>query len=128
MNGNKALLDSNVIIYLSKGLIEIDKILTTYNWLYISIITYMEVLGFQFETREEKELIEELLNQFEIIHLDLEIAKKVITIRQKKRIKLPDVIIYATAEVNKLDLITYNDADFVNINRNVKIIKPEETS
>lgn len=67
MNGNNLLLDSNIIIYLSKGLIEPDKILKDYNNFYISIITYIEVLGYDFKDKKERNLIDVLLKIFNII-------------------------------------------------------------
>lgn len=54
MNGSKGLLDSNVIIDASKGVISIEDILIRYDFLYASIITYVEVLGFKFENENEK--------------------------------------------------------------------------
>jgi rRNA-processing protein FCF1 len=42
MSGNKAILDTNVIILLSKKGIEIDDLLARYDDFYVSIITYME--------------------------------------------------------------------------------------
>ncbi len=128
MNGNKALFDSNIIIYLSKDLIDIDKILRNYDEFYISIITYIEVLGFKFNNDIEKKIIEKLLNQFKIIHLDLNIAEITISIRQKKKIKLPDAIIFATAKKNNCDLITFNIDDFKNIDKETKVIKPENNT
>jgi predicted nucleic acid-binding protein len=44
MSGSKVLIDSNIIIYLSKGVLEIEEIANHYDELCISIITYMEVL------------------------------------------------------------------------------------
>ena len=104
---------------------DIDEILIDYDEFFISIITYMEVLGFQFDNQEEKELIEQLLEQFVIIHLDMEIAQEVISIKQKKKIKLPDAIIFATAKKNDCDLMTHNIDDFKNIDETVIIVKPE---
>jgi predicted nucleic acid-binding protein len=43
MNGRKVVLDSNIIIYLSKGQLNIEEIVERYDELCISIITYMEV-------------------------------------------------------------------------------------
>ena len=43
MNGNSALLDSNIIIYLSKREVPLS-FLDQFDEHYISIITYMEVL------------------------------------------------------------------------------------
>lgn len=116
MSGNKkALLDSNIIIYLSKNMVDVADLLEKYEYLYISIITYMEVLGYKFEKSEEKAIITEIVNTFDIINLDHEIANKVIEIREKNKIKLPDAIILATAQSLKADLITNNIQDFPNI-------------
>lgn len=75
----------------------------------------MEVLGYKFEKSEEKAIITEIVNTFDIINLDHEIANKVIEIREKNKIKLPDAIILATAQSLKADLITNNIQDFPNI-------------
>ena len=86
MNGHKVVLDSNIIIYLSKGVLNINDILENYDELYISIITYLEVLGYQFTDEEEKEIIKNLLDRFEMINIDPGIAGNVLSIRQKKRL------------------------------------------
>lgn len=101
------------------------KFLPTMMNFFISIITYMEVLGYKFEDQDEEKLIIQLLGQFEIIHLNMEIAKEVISIKQRKKIKLPDAIIFATAKMHKCELMTHNIDDFKNIDETVKIIKPE---
>lgn len=124
MNGKKVLLDSNIIIYLSKDLLDIDEILADYDEFFISIITYMEVLGYQFEDQDEEELIAQLLEQFEIIHLNMEIATEVISIKKRKKIKLPDAIIFATAKMNECELMTHNVDDFKSIDETVTIVKP----
>jgi predicted nucleic acid-binding protein len=43
MNGNKAILDTNVIIFASKKQIDIEKLLNSYDEFYTSIITLMKV-------------------------------------------------------------------------------------
>lgn len=122
MSGNKkALLDSNIIIYLSKNMLDINKTLGEYEHLYISIITYMEVLGYKFDSHEEKALITEIINTFDIINTDQKIADRVIEIRAKSKIKLPDAIILATAQLLEADLITNNVSDFEN-QGNINII------
>ena len=50
MSGNKVILDTNVIIFASKNQIDIEQTLNRYDEFYVSIITYMEVYGFNFET------------------------------------------------------------------------------
>jgi len=49
--------------------------------------------------------------------LDENIVNYVIETRNKKKIKLPDAIVYATASINDLDLITSNVDDFKNMEK-----------
>jgi len=121
MNGKKALIDSNIIIYLSKQDLPLD-FFDALDDLYISIITYMEILGYAFESLNEEKYIRELLGIFGVIYIDQEIADTTINIRKKSKIKLPDAIIAATAISEGLDLVTRNVEDFKNID--VKLINP----
>lgn len=122
MNGK--LVDTNILIYLSKRKLEFEQVATSQAKLFISVITYMEVLGYRFENDLEKQTITRLCEYFPVIHLNSEIIEKVVSIRQKHKIKLPDAIILATALTGDLDLITANVADFVHIDSNLKIINP----
>jgi len=111
MNGNSALLDSNIIIYLSKREVPLS-FLDQFDSHYISVITYMEVLGYQFRDSKEEKFIREMLEIFSVLFIDQEIADMAIEIRKKQRIKLPDAIIAATAKVLDLCLVTRNIDDF----------------
>lgn len=111
MNGNSALLDSNIIIYLSKREVPLS-FLDQFDSHYISVITYMEVLGYQFRDSKEEEFIREMLEVFSVLFIDQKIADMAIEIRKKQRIKLPDAIIAATAKVLDLCLVTRNIDDF----------------
>ena len=75
----------------------------------------MEILGHRFGDKGEEKFIQELLELFNMLYIDREIADKVIEIRKKERIKLPDAIIAATAISRELSLITRNIDDFKNI-------------
>jgi hypothetical protein len=110
--------------YCSNGFLDVDVAFEKYDSFCISIITYIEVLGYHFENSEEKEYIEELLDSFQIVDVDYSIAELVIPIRERKKIKLPDAIIYATAKLTQSDLITRNTQDFQNIDEEVKIVNP----
>lgn len=122
MNGK--LIDTNILIYLSKKKLDFDKIASPKTKLSISVITYMEVLGYQFESMREKQTIELLCKYFPVINLDSVIIDKVISIRQNHKIKLPDAIILATSLVNDLELITANVSDFIHIDSKLKIQNP----
>lgn len=120
----KVLLDSNIIIYLSKGELDIDNILDSKKKYFISVITYMETLGFNFTQANEKELVKEIISLFKVFYVDKAISEKVVAIRQNKKIKLPDAIIAATALVKKCDLMTRNINDFKNIDDTLNVINP----
>ncbi len=121
MNGNSVLLDSNIIIYLSKREIPLS-FLDQFDEHCISIITYMEVLGYQFREPKEEAFIREMLEVFGILYIDQTIADMTIKIRKEFRIKLPDAIIAATAKVSNLHLATKNIDDFKNID--IQIANP----
>jgi len=121
MSGNSALLDSNIIIYLSKRELPFT-IFDSFDELFISVISYMEVLGFKFQNDEEEIFVKELTDLFGVKFVDQEVADKVVEIRKQNRIKLPDAIIAATAELDNLCLITRNVDDFKNID--IKILNP----
>jgi predicted nucleic acid-binding protein len=124
MNGNKAILDTNIIIFISKKQIDIDKLMSLYDEFYVSIITYMEVYGFEFEDDTEKKLIDELFDLLEIVNVNMPIAEKVIDYKKSKRkkIKLPDAIILATAHFIKADLLSDDWDDFINIDDSVRVL------
>ena len=122
MNGK--LVDTNILIYLSKRRLELEKITAPGVILSISVITYMEVLGFKFENISEKYIIEQLCKYFPVIGLNQEVVDKVIAIRQEHKIKLPDAIILATAIISDMELVTANVADFIHIEPMVKLFNP----
>lgn len=121
------LLDSNTLIYLSKGLLDIDSLNDDEHY-GVSVITYMEVLGYTFTSKEEEEIITKLFLLFEIIYIDEEIVKKVIDIRKQYPIKLPDAIICATAIQQNAVLYT-NDIRLKSINGlNLQLLPALNTS
>ncbi|MEM8527419.1 MAG: type II toxin-antitoxin system VapC family toxin [Bacteroidota bacterium] len=128
MNGNKALLDSNVIIFASKQQIDIQGLLDRYDHFYTSIITYVETYGYNFKSEIEKELIDELFSNLTIIEVSKDIAEQAILYRKngKKKIKIPDALILATAKYLGADIITDDWDDFEGIDETVSIIKIDD--
>ncbi len=112
------LADSNTIIdYISNKMHDkASLILDGYfnDNLTISIISKIEVLGFNGEDDELKRLAD-FIDLATVIFVDNAIADKTIELRKAYRIKLPDAIIAATALVYELILITRNIHDFKNI-------------
>jgi len=118
------LVDTNILIYLSKKQLNFNRVASPGDKLFISVITYMEVLGYPFKDIQEKQFVEEICNNIPLIGLDKNIVDKVIRIRQYHKIKLPDAIILATAVVNDFTLVTANVSDFSNIDNSLKIFNP----
>ena len=124
MSGNKVLLDSNVLILASKHLINIEKLVDSFDEFFVSIITYMEIYSYNFSNKKEEELLRELLNNITITPINKEIADLTIEIRKSKtkKIKLPDAIILATAKYLNLTLLTDDWADFEKIESSVLVL------
>lgn len=123
MNGTKAVLDSNLIIFFSKGLINLAKLRSKYDGFYVSVITYIEVYAYEFTVQTEKDLINEFFNNIEIIEINKEIADLAIAYRKNKskKIKLPDAVILATAKFANADLLTDDWKDFQTIDASVNV-------
>ena len=124
MNGNKLLLDTNILIYLSRKEMELDSFAGTGDLMGISVITYMESLGYAFKNEQEEKIMDSLCKYLNVIHLDNEIVSQVIALRKEGKIKLPDAIILATAIVNDMQLVTHNISDFSSFADRLMIIDP----
>ena len=103
---NRVILDSNIVIYLSQKKLSIDEVFEEGKEYCISLVTYMEILSYNFPSKEEEQFIRELLSMFKIIEITKTIAKEVISLKKKRKIKLPDAIIVATACVENAILYT----------------------
>ncbi len=112
-------IDTNILIYyLNQQLPEsvkaaVDK--SILSGCTISIITRIEVLGWQGHTEQSLIAARALLSLFEEISLNQAIADCCIEIRKTYKIKLPDAIIAATALVQKQALMSRNEDDFIKI-------------
>ena len=121
MSGNnKVIIDSNILIYLSQKKLTINEVFEENTEYFISIISYMEILAYNFSSKEEEAFIDKLLSFFQIIDITKDIADKVIELKRKRKIKLPDAIIVATALYQNIILYT-NDKQLYSIeNLNTK--------
>ena len=112
MNGNKLLLDTNILIYLSKKELSLEDFACESDILYLSVISYMEAKGYPFINKQEETIIERLCENLFKVHLSENIIEKVVGLRKQNKIKLPDAIILASAIEHNLKLITRNVKDF----------------
>ncbi len=88
----------------------------------ISVITRIEILGYNGDENEEIKMIR-FLDYADIIALTEDVVEKTIQIKKVIRIKTPDAIIAATALVSNDTLITNNLSDFKRVDQ-LKILNP----
>ena len=113
MNGNRLLLDTNIILYLLGGDQTLAEILEGKRP-YVSFITELELYCFTKLSNAEKSKIKNVLSQCSIIDINEGIKEKTIEIRQKFNVKLPDSIIAGTSLYLDIPLISA-DKGFANI-------------
>jgi predicted nucleic acid-binding protein len=106
----RALFDTNVLIDYLNGVGAAKKEIGRYEHHAISTITWMEVLV---GTATEDEMpVRTWLCSFDVIALDAAIANRAVEIRKERRIRLPDAIVWASAQVNSMLLVSRNTKDF----------------
>lgn len=115
MSANEYLIDTNILIYHTKGsqhTIAFITDLINRHAFNISILTKIEFLGWDKHTSDGYEKCKRLLDRATIYSLDDTIADKTIELKRKLNIKLADAIMAATAILNNLKLLTRNVDDF----------------
>jgi predicted nucleic acid-binding protein len=116
--------DTNILIYISKNILKITNLIPPNSSAQISVISYVEALGFSFETEMAEQYMQDICSSCQILPLSDSIIQETIIIRKRNRIKLPDAMIYATALVQNLPLLTNNIADFKSLGNKVELIDP----
>jgi predicted nucleic acid-binding protein len=105
-----AVFDTNIVIDALNGLPEADAEYGRYERVLISRITWMEVLvGAQGDDAQLRDFLE---THFEIIPLDLAVAETAVRLRRAHHLRLPDAVIWATAQTNNAVLVSRNTKDF----------------
>jgi predicted nucleic acid-binding protein len=115
----KALFDTNILIDFLNGIDAASKELAHYQDKAISIITWMEV---QVGTRpQDQQAVDRFLTRFSVLPLDASFAGRAVALRREHGIKLPDAIIWATAQAQGRLLVTRNSKDFAPSHPGVRI-------
>jgi predicted nucleic acid-binding protein len=106
----KAIFDTNILIDFLNGYEQARQEVRSHSEKAISVITWIEVMaGATGETEKSCRL---LLGIFERLDLTPSIAERAVVIRRQSRMKLPDAIILATAQMSAGVLVTRNTRDF----------------
>ena len=105
-----ALFDTNILVDYLNGISAAKAEVDLYDDKAISIITWMEM---QIGTDEAGQMsVDRFLSKFTLLTLDAKVSAKAVALRRKRRIKLPDAIIWATALAESRLLVTRNVKDF----------------
>lgn len=105
-----ALFDTNILIDHLNAVPQARDEIQRFENRAVSIITWMEVMvGASADLVEPTRLF---LEGFKVIALDDEIANRAVVLRRTHRIKLPDAVIWASAQTTGRLLVTRNTKDF----------------
>ena len=116
----KAVIDTNILVDYLRGTIEARNELAHYVDPVISMITWMEILVGAATPDEERQL-SGFLKRFEVHPVTFPIAERAVAIRRESRQRLPDAIIWATAQELNAILVTRNSRDFPADNPGIRI-------
>lgn len=106
----RALFDTNILIDYLNGIDAAREEIERYREPLISLVSWMEVMvGAR---PEEEPAIRDFLQQFELVPLDAAVAEAAERIRREHRVRLPDAIVWASAQVRSALLVTRNSRDF----------------
>jgi predicted nucleic acid-binding protein len=105
MNGNSIVLDTNIILYLLNGDEQLSSMLNGME-LFVSVISEIELLGYNGIEENDKLKIKFFLSECSVISLNTDVKELSIKIKQNFKVKTPDAIIASTAIFLNLPLIT----------------------
>ena len=106
----KALFDTNILVDYLNAVPEARTELQRYTEKAVSIITWMEVMVGA--DRDLEAATRSFLSGFEVVAVDAEVAERAVNLRRSRRIKLPDAVIWASAQAHAMLLVTRNTKDF----------------
>jgi len=106
-----ALFDTNILIDHLNAVPQARREIGRFEDRAVSIVTWMEVM-----VGADADLVEptrRFLDGFKVIALDDAVASRAVVLRRTHRIKLPDAVIWATAQTTGRLLVTRNTKDFL---------------
>ena len=106
----KALFDTNILVDYLNAVPEARTELQRYSEKAVSIITWMEVMVGA--SHELEAATRRFLSDFDIVAVNKQIAERAVSLRRNHRVKLPDAVIWATAQTHAMLLVTRNIKDF----------------
>jgi predicted nucleic acid-binding protein len=117
------LLESNIIIYAAQPEHTALRQFIAEHAPAVSVISYIEVLGYHRLSEEERQFLERFFQAAEVLPLSDAVVQWAIRLRQRRRMMLGDAIVAGTAVAHGRLLVTHNTDDFRWINE-IKLLDP----
>jgi predicted nucleic acid-binding protein len=114
-----AVFDSNILIDYLNGIPEAKLELERYSQKSISVMTWIEVMAGTDSSDEQQTRY--ALQAYQLLPMTSAIAERAFILRRDCKLKLPDAIILATAQVAGLSFVTRNTKDFSAADPQVRI-------
>ncbi len=108
----RAVIDSDVLVDYLQGLPEAAGELARYEDRCISLISWMEVMAGAQAHPDEQSACRRFLDSFRVLPITLSVVARAVGLRRLHRLKLPDAIIWASAQEEGCLLVTRNTRDF----------------
>ncbi len=106
----RAVFDTNILIDFLRGVPQAKGELALYQSPAMSVISWMEVMVGA--TTQTEGTTRAFLQSFTLLEIDAKVAERAVVLRRTRNIKLPDAVIWATAQVNQCLLVSRNTRDF----------------
>jgi hypothetical protein len=107
----KAVFDSDILIDYLQGIPQAREEMARYRRPHYSMISFIE-LHCGARDAEETRAVDSLLSSLSRVELSEAVARRAVELRREFRLKLPDAVVLASAEVEGCILVTRNTRDF----------------
>ncbi len=105
-------IDTNILIDYFAGHEPAKATFEKFTALKLPAVSYIEFMA-GIRTKQQRLVADKVINAiFEIVHTNTDICKEAARLRQELKLKLPDIMIYATARTGGGVLVTRNTKDF----------------
>jgi hypothetical protein len=106
----RAVFDTNILVDYLHGMLPAKAEMALYQSPAISVISWLEVMVGA--TAQTERAVRAFLQSFTLLEIDAKVAERAVILRKTRHLKLPDAVIWATAQVNQCLLVSRNIRDF----------------
>lgn len=108
----RAVIDSDVLVDHLQGRPEAGAEMGRYQECCISLVSWMEIMAGAAKLASGESVCRLFLESFRLLPVTMEVAEQTVVLRRAHKLKLPDAIIWASAQEENCLLVTRNTKDF----------------